>query len=195
MKKVLTTLLILVLVLIAFVSSRPASFHIERSTTIVAAPEAVFPHLTDFHRWAAWSPWEKLDPQMKTTFSGAESGVGAVYEWSGSDQVGQGRMTVLEAVPNSRVAIKLEFIKPFTATNACTFTLTPDVSGTRVTWGMDGTNNFVAKAFSLFMNMDKTVGGDFDRGLASLKGVVENAPASASPADSTSQATPPSKPS
>lgn len=185
MKKFLTVLLVLILALVGFVASRPGTFHIERSTTIAAAPDAVYPHLADFHQWAAWSPWEHLDPSMKASYSGAESGVGAVYDWTGNDKVGQGRMTVTDATPPSHVGIKLEFLKPFTATNQCTFTLAPEGSGTKVTWAMDGTNNFVAKAFGLMMNMDKTVGGDFERGLASLKTVAEAAPANAMPADST----------
>jgi uncharacterized protein YndB with AHSA1/START domain len=183
MKKVLAVVVVIVLVLLAVISSRPATYHIERSTTIPAAPEAVYAHLADFHQWDAWSPWAKIDPQMKTTYSGASSGTGSVYEWTGNDKVGQGRMTILDAQPSSKVAIKLEFIKPFASTCSTAFALAPEAGGTRVTWTMDGNNNFMGKAFSLFMNMDKSIGGDFARGLQQLGAAVAASPST--PADST----------
>jgi len=190
MKKVLAALLVIVLVLVAFISSRPAKFHIERSTSIAAAPEAVYGRIVNFHQWAEWSPWEKLDPTMKKSFSGAESGTGAVYDWSGAGKVGQGRMTVTEAQPPSKVIIRLEFIKPFTATCVTTFDVVPEGSGSNVVWTMDGDNDFMSKAMGLFMNMDKSVGGDFERGLGQLKTVAESAPASPITPDSTAAARP-----
>ena len=172
-KKVLLGLVGLLAGFLGFVASRPADFRIERQGAIAAPPATVFPLVADFHRWGGWSPWEKLDPQMKATHSGAPSGVGAVYHWVGNDQVGEGRMTITEANPSSRIVIRLEFLKPFAATNTTTFTFEPAGNGTRVAWTMTGTNNFVGKAFSVFMNMDAIVGGDFERGLAALKTLAE----------------------
>ena len=186
MKKFLAVVVVILLVLVAVISSRPATYHIERSATLSATPEAVYAHLVDFHQWDAWSPWAKLDPQMKTTFSGAASGAGAVYDWSGNDKAGQGRMTILDAEPNSKVTIKLEFIKPFASTCTAGFALAPDGPGTHVTWSMDGNNNFVGKAFSLFMNMDKAVGSDFERGLQQLGAAAASSPAA--PAETTAKA-------
>ena len=185
MKKFLAVVVVILLVLVAVIASRPANYHIERSATLSATPEAVYAHLVDFHQWDAWSPWARLDPQMKTTFSGAAAGAGAVYDWTGNDKVGQGRMTILDAEPNSKVTIRLEFIKPFASTCTAGFALAPDGNGTRVTWSMDGNNNFVGKAFSLFMNMDKVVGGDFERGLQQLGAAAASNPAT--PADSTAK--------
>ena len=173
MKKVLMILLIVVVGLAMFISNRPGQFHVERSTTIEAPAAVLFPRIADLHGWAAWSPWEKRDLQMKKTFSGAEAGVGAVYDWSGNDKVGSGRMTVAELTPDSRIEITVEFFKPFAATSSCIFTLAPEGSGTKVTWAMEGKEDFMGKAMGLFMNMDKMIGGDFEEGLANLKRVAE----------------------
>lgn len=173
LKKVGTVLGLVLVALLAFIATRPADYRVERSAQIAASAALVFPLVNDFHRWEKWSPWEKLDPNMKKTFSGAEAGIGAGYGWAGNDQVGEGRMTILESQAGERVAIKLEFLKPWTATNATTFSFKPDGAGTRVTWAMEGHNNFVAKAFSLFMDMDAMIGKDFEKGLASMKDQAE----------------------
>jgi hypothetical protein len=175
LKKILIGVIALIVLLVIVIATRPADFKIERSATVAAPPAVVFAQVNDFHAWPAWSPWEKLDPGMKRTHSGAPSGVGALYAWEGNDDVGEGRMTIEKSVEPSIVGIKLEFIKPFAATNATTFTFTPDGPGTKVTWAMEGKNNFAAKAASLFMDMDQLVGGDFERGLAAMKAVSEGA--------------------
>jgi uncharacterized protein YndB with AHSA1/START domain len=172
-KKILLALAAALVVFLAFVATRPPTFHVERSITLAAPPERAFAQVNDFHAWAAWSPWDKLDPQMKRTFEGAPAGVGASYSWVGNKQVGEGRMTIEKSEPARLVSIKLEFIKPFEATNTATFAFAPDGAGTKVTWSMDGNNNFVGKLFSVFMDMDKMVGGDFERGLASMKTIAE----------------------
>ena len=163
------------------VATRPPTFHVERSTTISAPPEKAFALVNDFHAWSSWSPWEKLDPQMQRSFAGTPSGPGAVYSWVGNKEVGEGRMTIEKSEPNSLVAIKLEFLKPFTATNQATFSFSSVPEGTKLTWAMDGRNNFMAKAIHMFMNMDKLVGSDFERGLAALKTQAESG-ANAAPA-------------
>ena len=190
MSKVLRVVVLLIVALVVFIMTRPSQFHIERSTTIAAPPEVVYAKIVDFHQWEEWSPWEHLDPNMKRTIDGPESGVGAKYQWSGNDKAGEGSMTIVEAQPNERVKIDLEFIKPFKASNVATFMLAPEGQGTKVVWSLDGRNNFMAKAFSVFMNMDKMVGGDFEKGLASLKNVSEEASAgSVAPVDSTASTT------
>ena len=152
----------------AFIATRPDDFRIERSAEVAAPPEAVFPLINDFHEWNRWSPFEKMDPAMKRTFDGPSSGVGAKYAWTGNDQAGEGHMTIEESKPAQLVSIKLEFTKPMAATNQAIFRLEPSGSGTRVTWSMEGKNSFVGKAFSTLMDMDKMVGGEFEKGLASL---------------------------
>ena len=144
-----------------------------RSATIAAPADVVFPMINDLHSWAAWSPWAELDPNMKLTYGGAQAGVGATYAWTGNDKVGEGRMTILESHPSDKVVIKLEFLKPFEATNTTAFVIQPEAGGVKVTWDMNGVNNFISKAATLFMDMDKEVGGDFARGLAKLKAVAE----------------------
>jgi uncharacterized protein YndB with AHSA1/START domain len=164
----------LVVVFVVFVATRPAAFRIERSIVVSAPPESAFAHVNDFHKWAAWSPWEKMDPTMKKTFDGAPAGAGAVYSWVGNQKVGEGRMTIEKSEAPSLVGLKLEFFKPWAATNATTFSFVPSDGGTKVTWAMDGAHaGFGAKAFSVVMNMDKLVGKDFERGLASLKTLAE----------------------
>ena len=142
----------------------------------------MFAQVNDFHKWAQWSPFEKLDPQMAKTFEGPTEGVGASYAWKGNDKAGEGRMTIEKSNKPLQISIKLTFLKPFPATNTATFTFMPDSANpqsTKVTWEMDGNNNFVGKMFQLFVSMDKMVGADFERGLASLKAVAESAPRSA----------------
>src|SRR4051794_20702646 len=134
LKKIGLGVLAVVLVLVILISTRPATFRIERSATIAAPAEVVFYFLNDFHNWSAWSPWEKLDSKMKKAYEGARAGVGAIYRWEGNDQVGEGRMTLTESKPHEQVAIKLEFLKPFAATNETTFTLKPATGGVNVTW-------------------------------------------------------------
>ena len=173
-------LLGVVVVAIAFVivvATRPSRFHIERSIAVLAPPENVFAQINNFHNWAAWSPWEKLDLQMQKTFSGPASGAGAGYAWrSENGKVGQGQMTIERSDRPSLVRVKLEFIKPFAATNTVTFTIARAAENATVTWAMDGHNGFLGKMFHLVMNMDKMVGGDFGRGLAALKSVAEASP-------------------
>lgn len=172
-----TTIVIVAIVAIAgalYIGTRPDSFRIERSAQIGAPPAAVFPLVSDFHQWAAWSPYEKLDPNMKKTFEGPASGPGAAYSWDGNSKAGAGRMTVLESKPGELLSIKLELLRPFAATNVATFTFTPSGAGTRVTWSMEGKNSLMGKALSPFM--DGMVGGDFEKGLANLDAAVRARP-------------------
>jgi uncharacterized protein YndB with AHSA1/START domain len=154
--------------LLGFIGSRAGTFSVSRRRRVSGSPQTVYELLANFHRWIEWSPWEKLDPELKRTFSGPDSGVGAVYEWAGNSKAGEGRMTILEAVPAERVVIKLEFLKPWKMTNRTTFTLTPAEGGTDVDWRMEGDLNFMGKAMGVFMNMDKLVGRDFEQGLENL---------------------------
>jgi Polyketide cyclase / dehydrase and lipid transport len=173
MRIIVPVALVIVVALAVFVQTRPDRFHIERSTTIEAPSAAIFPHINDFHRWTAWSPWERIDPVLQRSYDGPPSGLGAGYRWVGNNQVGEGSMRITESTPDRKVGIALEFIKPFKASNTATFTLVPDASGTRVTWAMDGQNTVVSKLMGLFMNMDRMIGGEFGKGLASLKGIAE----------------------
>ncbi len=154
---------------VVYVATRPGAFRIERSTTIDASPAKVFALINDFHEWAKWSPWEKIDPSMAKTYEGSEAGKGAVYRWSGDNKAGQGVMTILESAADSRIEIELAFLKPFQATNKAIFTLEPEGSGTKVSWAMEGNRAFAIKAFNVFMDMDKLVGNDFEKGLASMR--------------------------
>ena len=165
---VLGIIIVAVAVLCAVVAMQPSEFKITRSATVNAPPDMVFAQINDFHKWDAWSPWAKIDPNMKTTFSGPDSGKGASYAWTGNDEVGEGMMAIADSKPNDAVRIDLEFIKPFAQKSVTNFALKPEGDKTNVTWSMAGQNNFMGKAFGLFMNMDKMVGGDFEKGLAQL---------------------------
>lgn len=149
------------------------TFTIERSTTIDAPPAAVYALVADFHQWGQWSPWEDLDPQMQRTFSGAESGTGAVYEWSGNRKAGAGRMEITEADAPSQVVVDLQFLKPFKAHNTTTFTFTQEAGATAVRWTMTGPKTFLTKVMGIFKSMDAMVGPDFEKGLAQLKAAAE----------------------
>jgi uncharacterized protein YndB with AHSA1/START domain len=173
LKKILLGLVVVIVVFVIIVAVQPSEYRIERSAAMNAPPADVFAQVNDFHNWEAWSPWAKLDPNAKNTFEGPTSGTGAIFTWSGNDQVGEGRMTIIESRPNELIRIKLDFVKPFESTCTTEFTFKPDGKQTVVSWSMFGHNGFVAKAFCLFMNMDKTLGGEFEKGLANMKAVVE----------------------
>jgi len=158
----------------AVVALQPSTYSISRSTTMAAAPTDAFAQVNDFHNWEAWSPWAKLDPKSKATFEGAASGKGAVFKWSGNDEVGEGSMTIVDGQAPKQIKIKLAFVRPFESTADTVFDFAPAGAGTTVTWTMSGENNFLSKAFCLVMGgMDKVVGPDFERGLAQMRAVAE----------------------
>jgi hypothetical protein len=176
-------LLILVAGLLVLIQSRPNTYHVERSTTVNAPADAIYSHVADLHNWAAWSPWEKLDPAMKKDYAGDPGAVGSSYHWAGNDKVGEGRMTITKTDPGKDVDMDLEFIKPFAGKCKTALAFAPDGAGTKVTWSMDGESSFMAKAMELFGgNMDKMIGPDFEHGLAGLKSLVEASPAAAATA-------------
>lgn len=164
---------VIVIGLLVAASTKPNEFRVARSARINASADRVFPHINDFHRWVNWSPYESLDPDMRKTMTGAESGKGAIYEWEGNSKAGKGRMEILDSSPD-RIGIKLDFEKPFTAHNLAEFVLTPNGPATDVTWATYGPQPFVAKVMSVFVNMDNLVGRDFERGLQNLKSVAEH---------------------
>jgi hypothetical protein len=173
MKKAGIILVILVVAFVGFVFTRPGTFRVERSVTVQAPPAVVYAIVNDFRRWDDWSPWAKLDPNMKKELGGTASGVGATYYWAGNDEVGEGRMTITESKPGESVRMKLEFIKPWAATNKVEIAIKNASGGSTVSWSIDGPNNFISKAFSVFMNMDTMIGADFEKGLAQLKTLAE----------------------
>jgi hypothetical protein len=173
LKKILIGIAAVIVLFLIFVAMQPAQYRVTRSATMTAAPSVIFEQVNDLHKWDAWSPWAKLDPAMKVTFDGPQSGAGASYAWVGNKDVGEGKMSITESKANELVRLKLEFIKPFASTAMTEFTFKPEGNQTSVTWSMTGDKNFMSKAFCLFMNMDKMVGGDFEKGLAGLKSVVQ----------------------
>lgn len=166
-------IVLLVVGVLAMAGMQPDTFRIERKIEIKAAPDKVFAVVDDFHQWAAWSPWEHLDPNMKKTFSGPASGKGAGYTWEGNKDVGKGAMEITDAEAPSKIAIKLDFLAPFEAHNTTEFTFAPSGDGTTVTWAMTGPNPFPMKIMHVFLSMDAMVGNDFERGLSSLKSIAE----------------------
>lgn len=177
----LTVLLVIVLAiaaLLAYAGTRPDTFRIERSIRIAAPIVQVAELIDDFHEWSKWSPWEHIDPTMQRTYSGAEAGVGAIYAWEGTGKVGAGRMEITEMRSGSErsvISIKLDFFKPFKASNTAEFLLKPTDSGTDLNWAMFGPSPFMSKVMGVFMDMDKMVGKDFEAGLESLKKHAEQA--------------------
>lgn len=175
LKKILIGLAAVLAVFAVIVALQPSEFKVTQTANISASPSVVFAQVNDFHHWAAWSPWERLDPQMQRSYEGAPAGTGAVYGWVGNKDVGEGRMTIIDSRPSELIKINLEFIKPFAATSLTEFAFLPVNDQTQVTWTMTGKNNFIAKAMCMFMDMDEMVGKDFEKGLAQLKAVSEAA--------------------
>jgi uncharacterized protein YndB with AHSA1/START domain len=166
-------LILAVVILLVIASQKPDTFRVQRVLLIKAPPEKIFPHMNDLNAWRAWSPYEKKDPDMKRTLSGAPSGKGAVYEWDGNKNVGAGRMEITESTAPSKILIKLDFLKPFEGHNVATFTLVPKGDMTEVSWAMDGPAPMITKVMSTIMNLDKMVGDDFAVGLQNLKVLAE----------------------
>ena len=166
-------IVVLAVTVLGLAAMKPDTFQVERSATIKAPPEKVYGLVSDFHQWAQWSPWERMDPAMQRTHSGAASGVGAVYAWEGNKKVGKGRMEIVDAAAPDRLTIQLDFIAPFEAHNTTRFTLARQGDATAVHWVMTGPNLFVGKVMSVFTSMDQLVGKDFESGLANLKAVAE----------------------
>lgn len=164
---------VLLAALLVYAATNPDTYRIQRSANIAAPPDKIFPFINDFHKWDAWSPWEKLDPAMKKSHGGAPQGKGAVHEWEGNKNVGTGRMEVLESTPPSKIVIKLDFLKPFEAHNTAEFTLAPQSGSTNVTWAMHGPQPYILKVMSLFCSKEKMVGGQLEQGLANLKALAE----------------------
>lgn len=169
----LMVLAVIVIVFLVVVALRPSEFRVTRTASIAATPATLFDQINDFHKWEAWSPWAKLDPAARNSFEGKSAGTGAAFAWSGNSKVGEGRMTITESRPSELVQLRLEFMKPFKATNTAAFTFKSEGDQTVVAWSMAGRNNFMAKAIGLFINCDKMVGGQFETGLANLKSVTE----------------------
>ncbi len=176
MLKIIGIIAVLLVVVVAglliYAATKPDAFRVERSIAIKAPPEKILAQVGDLRGWAAWSPYERKDPAMKRTFSGAPAGKGAVYEWDGNKNVGQGRMEILDATP-SKVTLKLDFLKPFEAHNTAEFTAVPGRDTTTVTWAMYGPSPYFAKVMQTVVSMDSMVGKDFEAGLQSLKTVAE----------------------
>ncbi len=172
-KKLLLVLAAAVVLLGAVIATRPPGYRVVRSALVAAPAEVVYAQVADFHRWDAWSPWARLDPDMKTAFEGPASGLGAVYRWTGNQKVGEGLMTVTAATPPRDLTIRLQFVKPWEQTSTTAFTFVPEGGATRVTWSMSGSFDLLGRAMTLFMDMDRQVGPDFEKGLAALKKVAE----------------------
>jgi len=171
-KKIAIGAIVVIAGVLVFAATKPDVFRVQRQASIKAPPEKISALLSDFHGWEAWSPWEKMDPAMKRRYSGAAKGKGAVYAWEGNSKVGQGRMEITETAP-ARVAMDLDFVKPFEAHNKVVFTLAPKGDATEVTWAMQGPVPYMAKIVHVFVNMDRTVGEQFEAGLANLKTLTE----------------------
>ena len=164
---------LLIAAILIYAATKPDSFRIERSTTIKAPSEKVFALINDYKQWEAWSPWEKIDPALKRTYSGAASGVGAIYEWSGNKDIGQGRMEIVESTPSTKVSLKLDFITPFEAHNMVDFTLAQQGDTTTITQAMYGPSPYMSKLMTIFFSMEKMVGGKYEEGLANIKAIAE----------------------
>ena len=170
-KKILIAIIVSIIAFLIVVAVQPSEFRVTRSATLTAAPADVFSQVNDFHKWQAWSPWAKLDPAAKNSFEGPESGNGAVFRWAGNRDVGEGKMTITESRPNDLIRFNLEFFQPMAGMSFTEFNFKPEGTGTHVTWTMSGQNNFIAKAFCLFVSMDKMVGGQFEQGLSTLNSI------------------------
>jgi uncharacterized protein YndB with AHSA1/START domain len=175
-KKLFSVVVLLFVVLVVVIAMQPSEFLVTRTATINAAPDQVFGLVNDFHNWEKWSPWAELDPNMELTYEGPEAGEGAVYAWDGNSEVGKGRMVITDSKPHEHIAMDLIFEEPFAGTSQTDFQFKEADEKTEVTWTMSGKNDFIAKAFSLMMDMDEKIGGDFERGFSRMNALAESLP-------------------
>jgi hypothetical protein len=173
LKKIIVFLLVLAAVLALIIATQPSEFRVKRSAVMAAPSQVIFAQVNDLHKWEAWSPWAKLDPNAKSSYEGPEAGVGAVMSWDGNNDVGAGSMKITDSKQNEAVTYQLDFLKPMKGTDIAEITLQAEGENTLVTWNMSGTNNFIGKAVGLVFNCEKMVGDQFDKGLANIKGIVE----------------------
>lgn len=171
--KILLGFAALIVVFCVVVAMQPADYRVERTATMAAPAAAVFAQVNEPRKWEAWSPWAKLDPNAKYTYEGPPAGKGAVSAWAGNSEVGEGRMTITESRPGEFIQFRLDFYKPMAGTATAEWNFKTEGGQTAVTWSIHGKNNFVGKAFTLLCNMDKMLGGEFEKGLSSLKSIVE----------------------
>lgn len=172
-------LIVIVVALAIVVAMQPNEFKISRSMKMDAAPEVIFPHVNQFAAWEAWSPYERLDPNMSKVLEGPTAGQGAVMQWSGNGNAGAGSTTIVKSEPNESIQIDLEMTKPMQCHNDVLFTFQPEGSTTVVTWSMSGKVNFMAKFFHLIFDVDKMCGDQFIEGLTNLKEISEKQAATA----------------
>ena len=174
-KKILIGLIVIIVAFLGYVASKPSDFKISREISINAPAEKVFPYANNVKLMNAWNPWMKLDPQVKTSYSGPEEGIGAATSWDGDKNIGAGTATIVESNPNTLVRVQLDYKKPFASTSTAEFVLRTEGAQTIVTWSNAGHAPFVAKIFCTLMGgMDKMVGGTFEKGLVDLKAMVES---------------------
>ena len=169
---ILAALAVIIAGVVAYASTRPDTFHVERSATVNAPAEKVFPLINDLRAFNGWNPFAKQDPETKISYSGPASGKGAAFSFGGGSG-GSGRVEVVDASPPAKIEMRLEMTEPMAADNQVHFTLQPEGTATRVTWSMDGGVPLVAKVLHLFVDVDSMVGGAFEQGLADLKSVAE----------------------
>ena len=173
LKRLAIGLVLLVLAAAVVVWLQPDDYRLTRSTVIWTPATQVFAHVNDLRRWDEWSPWAKLDPNAKVTFSGPQSGQGASFQWDGNGKVGAGTMTITASKPNERVSTRTDFVRPFEGTSNSEFVFSQVGERTNVIWTMTGTHKFIGKAMCLVMSMENMLGPDFEKGLAQLKQVAE----------------------
>jgi hypothetical protein len=173
LKTIAIVIVVAIALILGYATLRPDDFRVQRSVTIKAPPEKIFALIDDFHAWSSWSPFEKLDPGMKRTFSGAASGKGAAYAWDSAGKAGAGSMEIQESTPSSKILIKLDFTKPLEGHNTAEFSIDTQGDSSKVTWAMYGPSPYVAKVMGIFFSMDSMIGKDFESGLANLKNAAE----------------------
>lgn len=185
LRKTLLGFALLIAAFAAYVAMQPDELRVERQATFAVPPDALFAQVNDLRRWDDWSPWSKLDPHAKVSFEGPQSGKGATFLWSGNEQIGEGRMTIVDSRPSELVDLRVDFTKPFENTSHSTFTFKPEGDQTRVTWSMSGRQNFLEKAICIVFNGKKMLGAELEKGLANLRQIAGRnavAPPSSTPA-------------
>ncbi len=171
--KIVIIVAIVIAAVLGIAAAKPKTFRVQRAINIKASPQKIFALINNFHNWSRWAPQDKEDPTMVRTFAGPAEGQSAVSDWSSRGSAGKGRMAIAESNPPARVSVQVDFVKPFEAHNLNEFVLEPAGDSTNVIWRMQGTNLYVMRVMSVFVDMDKVAGKHFGAGLANLKAAAE----------------------
>ncbi len=175
LKRVLGLIVVVIAFICLYAAFTPPGYVLSREMLVKATPEAIFPYINNSKKAQDWMPWKDSDPAAQMQYSGPDEGVGSTSSWDSTGPLGTGKAEVVESVQNKVVKTQLTYTRPMTMSQLAEIALTPTLDGTVVRWSVSGQSPFLCRVVGIFMNMDKMIGGEFEKGLKKLKLTLESA--------------------